>query len=85
MKDWNDADLWEASRSTLPRVQRERMESLHHKQQREGLTDEEREEIMRLEELYQETVLVRAQAAVLLKQRNHDISDPSQFTPDPDS
>jgi hypothetical protein len=85
MKDWNDADLWEAARSTLPRTQRERMERLHHKQQREGLTNAEQEEVQRLEELYRETVLVRAQAAVLLKQRNYNGSDLSQFAPDLDS
>lgn len=77
----NDAALWQAARSTLPPTQRERMEFLHQQQQAEGLTDSEAEEVQRLEEQYRETILVRAQAAVLLKQRNYDISDLSQFTP----
>lgn len=81
MAFWNDAALWQAARSTIPPTQRERMESLHFKQQSEGLTEGEQEEVHRLEELYRETVLVRAQAAVLLKQRNYDVSDPSQFAP----
>lgn len=85
MDEWNDTDLWEAARSTLPRVQRERMESLHHKQQREELTNAELEEVNNLENLNREVVIVRAQAAVLLKQRDYDISDLSQFAPDPDS
>jgi hypothetical protein len=31
--------------------------------------------------LYRETLLVRLQAAVLLKQRGYDVSDPQQFAP----
>jgi hypothetical protein len=62
-------------------VQRERLETLHDKQQREGLSTEEAREEQALLELYRETVLVRAQAAVLLKQRGYDTSDPQQFTP----
>jgi hypothetical protein len=77
----NDAALWQAARSTMPSDQRERLEELHHKQQREGLTTVEQEEVLKLEELYSETVLVRAQAAVLLKQRKYDVSDLTQFTP----
>lgn len=77
----NDAALWQAARATLPPAQRERLEALHHKQQREGLSDGEREEDRALLELYRETLLVRAQAAVLLKQRGYDVSDPQQFAP----
>jgi hypothetical protein len=62
-------------------AQRERLEALHDKQQREGLSTEEQQEERTLLELYRETVLVRAQAAVLLKQRGYDISDPQQFAP----
>jgi 23S rRNA maturation mini-RNase III len=65
----NDAALWQAARTTLPAAQRERLESLHQKNQRDGLTAEEQaEEQAALLALYRETVLVRAQAAVLLKQ-----------------
>jgi hypothetical protein len=45
------------------------------------LTNEERIEEETLLTLYRETLLVRAQAAVLLKQRGYDVSDPAQFTP----
>ena len=31
--------------------------------------------------LYRETLIVRAQAVVLLKQRGYDVSDPTQFEP----
>ena len=77
----NDAALWQAARATMTAEQRERLEALHDQQQREGLTAEEQAEEQALLALYRETLLVRAQAAVLLKQRGYDVSDPQQFTP----
>jgi hypothetical protein len=78
----NDAALWQVARATMPVVQRERLEALHDKQQSGvPLTAEERTEEQDLLTLYRETLLVRAQAAVLLKQRGYDVSDPEQFTP----
>ncbi|MCK4315309.1 MAG: hypothetical protein KAX24_06010 [Anaerolineae bacterium] len=77
----NDAALWQAARATMSPDQRERLEALHHQQQRQGLTVEERTEEQALLALYRETLLIRAQAAVLLKQRGYDVSDPQQFTP----
>lgn len=77
----NDAALWQAARSTMPKEQRERLEALHDKQQRQGLTNEERFEEQALLALYDETILVRAQAAVLLRQRGYDVSDLNQFVP----
>jgi uncharacterized protein YnzC (UPF0291/DUF896 family) len=77
----NDAALWQAARATMATEQRERLEALHDKQQREGLTAEEQAEEQALLALYRETLLVRAQAAVLLKQRGYDVSDPQQFAP----
>jgi uncharacterized membrane protein YcfT len=77
----NDAALWQAARATMPKEQRERLEALHQKQQREKLTVEEQAEEQALLALYRETVLVRAQAAVLLKQRDYDVSDLQQFAP----
>jgi hypothetical protein len=66
----------------VPAAQRERLEALHDKQQcGESLTNEERIEEETLLTLYRETLLVRAQAAVLLKQRGYNVSDPAQFTP----
>lgn len=77
----NDAALWQAARSAMTPEQRTRLESLHHQQQREPLTEAERTEEQSLIKLYQETLLIRAQAAVLLKQRGYDIGDPRQFAP----
>jgi len=70
----SDAVLWELARSIMSLEQRNRLEALHDKQQREGLTAEEREEDQKLLALYRETMLVRAQAAAVLKQRGYDIT-----------
>ncbi len=70
----DDAALWQAARASMTEDQRIRLEALHEKQQREGLTLAEQDEEQALLKLYRETLLVRAQAAVLLKQRNYDVS-----------
>jgi hypothetical protein len=77
----NDAALWQAARATLSAEQRERLAWLNDKQQRDGLTHTEQEEADLLLKLYRETLIIRAQAAVLLKQRKYDVSDPTQFHP----
>jgi hypothetical protein len=65
----------------MPVEQRERLATLHDKQQREPLTAEERGEEQALLDLYRETLLVRGQAAILLRQRGYDLSDPEPLTP----
>src|SRR5712691_11642569 len=77
----NDAALWQAARTTMPLEQRNRLATLHDKQQYTSLTPEEQAEEQALLTLYRETLLVRAQAAVLLQQRGYDVSDPERFTP----
>ena len=77
----NDAALWQAARATMSAKQREQLEALHMRQQRGALTPEEQSEEQALLALYRETLLVRAQAAVLLKQRGYDVTDPTQFAP----
>jgi hypothetical protein len=77
----NDAALWQAARASLSAQQRSRLAWLHTEQQRRALTPEERSEEEALMTLYRETILVRAQAAVLLKQRGYDIADAAQFEP----
>jgi hypothetical protein len=73
----NDAVLWQCARTTMPVSQRERLEASHQEQQRRTLSAEEQA----LLKLYQETLLVRAQAAVLLKQRGYFVADLTQFNP----
>jgi hypothetical protein len=77
----NDATLWQVARATLPGDQRARLEDLHDQKQRRPLSDEERDEEEALLRMYRETMLVRAQAAVLLGQRGYDVSNPDQFAP----
>lgn len=77
----NDAALWQAARATMSLDQRERMADLHNQQQGRPLTDEEHAEEQALLTLYRGTVLVRARAALLLKQRGYDIADLDQFAP----
>jgi hypothetical protein len=77
----NDAALWQAARSTMPADQRERLEALHDAQQRRQLSVKERAEEQSALALYRETLLVRGQAAVLLKQRGYDVSELNQFVP----
>ena len=78
--------IWYATRCGFPRAtltpeQRERLQGLHDLKQRRVLIDAERVEEEALLSLYRDTLLVRAQAAVLLKRRGYDVSDPGQFAP----
>jgi len=77
----NDAALWQAARATMMTEQRQRLAALHEQQQHRPLTVEEKTEEQALLTLFRETLLVRAQAAVLLKQRGYNVSDPTQFAP----
>ena len=77
----NDAALWQAARTTMAPAQRERLATLHDQQQRSALTTDEQSEEQALLTLYRETLLVRAQAAVLLKQRGYAVADLEQFEP----
>jgi plasmid stability protein len=70
----DDEALWREARSRLAAEASERLESLHLKRQREGLTEAEAQETSSLVRQYERAMLVRAQAAALLKQRGHDVS-----------
>lgn len=70
----SDADLWQAAESRLSAKLGRRLESLHSKRQRDGLTKDEREEARRLTEQYERGLLIRSRAAALLKVRGHDVS-----------
>src|SRR5438128_12118073 len=70
----DDEALWRAARSHLPAEAAVQMENLHLKRQREGLTEAEAQTLAGLVRQYERAMLVRAQAAALLKQRGHDVS-----------
>ena len=70
----DDEALWQAARSRLAAQMARRTAKLHHKRQREGLTEIEVRTLADLVRQYERAVLIRVQAAVLLKQRGHDVS-----------
>jgi len=70
----DDDSLWRAARSHLPSESSSAMEQLHFKHQQEGLSEAEIQTLAGLVKQYERAMLVRAQAAVLLKNRGHDIS-----------
>lgn len=69
----DDQSLWRAARSHLSADAANELESLNLKQQREGLTEAESQTQKALLHQYDRAMLIRAQAAVLLKERGHDI------------
>lgn len=69
-----DAELWQAARSRLDPEQAEHLEVLHWKRSETSLTEQERQALADLVQQYEKALLVRAQAAALLKQRGHDVS-----------
>jgi len=70
----SDEELWRAARNPLAEDDRSRLEALNLKQQKENLTPAEQETLGRLLLQYDRAVLLRAEAARLLKQRGHDVS-----------
>jgi hypothetical protein len=70
---FTDEELWRAARLTAPADKTERMQVLVEKQQLEGLTEWEKQEAAVLSHFFNRVMLVRAKAAVLLKERGHDI------------
>lgn len=70
----DDGALWRAARSTLGEDAASRLEELHLKRQREGLTAAEAEEEAGLTRQYERAMLVRGRAAALLRERGHDVA-----------
>lgn len=69
-----DQDLWQTARSHLPSKMSAELEALNLKQKNEGLTQGEKERLTQLLYQYDHYMLIRAQAAKLLKERGHDVS-----------
>ena len=69
-----DEELWRAAPNRLSDDAKTQLEALNSKQQREGLTPAEKETLEQLVHQYDRAVLVRAEAARLLKERGHDVS-----------
>lgn len=81
MSSLSDIALWAVARSTLATDQQETLARLNLSGQQRALTQSEQEQIARLLTLYEESVLRRSHAAVLLKSRGYNISDPSVLLP----
>ncbi len=74
MEGLDDGDLWRLARETMPRQASRELEALHFKRQDEGLDPAEDATRAKLIQEYERTILIRAQAAKLLKERGHDVS-----------
>jgi hypothetical protein len=70
----NDEELWRAAQNRLSAETRSQLEGLNLKQQRDPLTPDERETLEQLVHQYDQAVLLRAEAARLLKSRGHDVA-----------
>jgi hypothetical protein len=68
-----DDDLWKAAKTGVSKAVNDRLEDLSFKRGGEGLTEAERKEQQRLLDECDRVMLVRAEAAVLLKRRGFDI------------
>jgi plasmid stability protein len=70
----DDAELWQAARERLPDEVSAELQSLHAKQQRTGLTIVERHQAEELCLQFDQAMLTRARAALLLKERGYDVA-----------
>ena len=69
-----DEELWRAAQSRLAASENQRMQALILKRQRDNLSQREQSEAERLVQRSNRIMLVRAQAAVLLRDRGYDVS-----------
>lgn len=74
LKLLSDDELWHAARTTFSARAAAQLEALHDKRQRGGWTESEAQQATTLVRQYERTMLVRAQATALLKQRGYDVT-----------
>ena len=70
----DDDTLWRMARSRVADEDAVRLEELADKRQRVGLTDDELQTANELVQRHDRVIVVRAEAAALLKQRGYDVS-----------
>jgi len=75
LPELDDEALWRVARDHLPRQAAEELEALNLEQQRRGLSNAEEAELDRLISAYERFLLLRAEAASLLRKRGHDVSE----------
>jgi plasmid stability protein len=71
----DDTALWKVARRRLSQRAQAQLQSLNLKRQREGLTEAEAQKANALLRQYEQIILLRAQAAKLLKERGHDLTE----------
>lgn len=76
-----DTDLLQAAESRMPEPLAARLADLNWKRQATGLDDQEAEEASHLLRLYERTLLVRASAARVLRDRGCSLPALGRFTP----
>jgi hypothetical protein len=69
----DDTALWQAARMHMTLADAERLEVLHLKRQYDGLAVDEAEEARGLTGTYERIMVIRAEAAALLKERGYDV------------
>jgi hypothetical protein len=74
LEQLDDASLWQTARESFTGETSACLEQMHFKQSREGLSETESHTLAELVRQYERTMLLRAQAAALLKKRGHDVS-----------
>lgn len=74
MQNLDDEKLWQSARRHLSKKSTTQLQSLNYKRQREGLTEAEALKSNALLKEYEQIILIRAQAAKLLKERGYDIA-----------
>jgi hypothetical protein len=75
----NDLALWRMAGKVLAPAQQNQLTELLDKQMMTALTNSEQQSLEQLRDEYAQVMVIRAEAAVLLKQRGYDISDPTVF------
>jgi rhodanese-related sulfurtransferase len=73
--------LWLIARSALTRQQQDALADLNELAQRRSLTPNEQSRQQELISVYDRVLVRRAQAALILKQRGYDLSDPTVLKP----
>ncbi|MBX3015176.1 MAG: hypothetical protein KF832_26895 [Caldilineaceae bacterium] len=82
----NDRALWQVARQTMSTAHYERMDELLALKRQTPLTVAQQKELDSYLAEYEQIVLRRAHAAVLLKQRDYDLANPQILTqPSPSS
>lgn len=75
LKLFTDKELWQAARMMAPPEKEERLQELMDKQDLEELTSSEQQEVEKISDLFSRIMLVRAEAAALLKERGYDVDE----------